>query len=188
MSIAIAAAGDAPSGWVTRFASSIAPGGTVLDIACGHGRHTRWLEARGHRVTGVDRDADALAACGASEAIQLDLEAETTAADRWPFADRRFAAVVVTRYLHRPLFPRLVDALSPGGVLIYETFAVGQARYGKPSSPDFLLRPGELLERCRSLTVVAFEDGMVSHPRPASIQRICAVRDDERDGAPRHAL
>jgi SAM-dependent methyltransferase len=170
---------------VVRFARLIAPGGAVLDVACGSGRHARWLEARGHRVTGVDRDADALAVSGASEALAADLEGES-----WPLPERRFAAVVVTNYLHRPLFPALLDALAPGGVLIYETFAVGNERFGRPSNPAFLLRAGELLERCRDLDIVAYEDGLVDDPAPASRQRICAVRrgDAAGDGPWRHAL
>ncbi len=177
--------GDAPSPWVVRFAPAIEPGGAVLDVACGTGRHARFLEARGHRVTGIDRDADALAASGATETIAFDLETGAP----WPLAGRRFAAVVVTNYLHRPLFPQLVAALADGGVLIVETFAVGQARFGRPSNPAFLLRPGELLDACRSLDVVAYEDGLVGSPPRASIQRIAAVarRDAAGDG-PRHAL
>ncbi len=180
---------DTPSAWVIRFAPSIAASGAVLDVACGRGRHARWLEARGHRVTGVDRDADALASCGASEPILHDLEAGPASGDGWPLAGRRFAAVVVTNYLHRPLFPLLIDALLPGGVLLYETFGVGNERFGKPSNPAFLLERGELLARCEALTIVAFEDGIVDRPRPASIQRICAVRAPPTETAgSRHAL
>ncbi len=162
----------------------------MLDVACGRGRHARWFESRGHRVTGIDRDADALAACGASEAIACDLETEPIA---WPLPTRRFAAVVVTHYLHRPLFPRLIASLAPGGVLIYETFAAGNGRLGKPSNPAFLLEPGELLERCRGLTVVAYEDGLVALPAPASVQRICCVWEPSgyasaTSTAVRHAL
>lgn len=167
-----------------RFASAIEPGGAVLDVACGRGRHARWFEAHGHQVTGIDRDRDALDACGASEPIACDLEV-ADAATAWPVHGRRFAAVVVTNYLHRPLFPLLIDALADGGVLIVETFAAGNARFGRPSNPDFLLEPGELLARCASLTVVAYEDGIVTVPRPASVQRICAVRTA---GDHRHAL
>ena len=181
--------GDPPSAWVVRFAPLVAAGGTVLDVACGRGRHARWFEARGHRVTGIDHDAEALAVCGASEPLCCDLEASPATGDAWPFAGRHFAAVVVANYLHRPLFGALLDALAPGGVLLYETFAVGNGRFGKPSNPAFLLEAGELLARCAALTVVAYEDGIVESPRPASVQRICAVRPAV-DGAPppRHAL
>ncbi len=159
----------------------------MLDVACGRGRHARWLEARGHRVTGVDRDADALAGSGASETVLHDLEAAPVGIG-WPLGERRFAAVVVTNYLHRPLFPSLIDALLPGGVLLYETFADGNAAFGRPANPAFLLEPGELLRRCATLAIVAFEDGLVAVPRPASIQRICAVRHGPDAAAGRHAL
>ncbi len=178
---------DTPSPWVVRFGPLIAPAGPVLDVACGSGRHARWLEAHGHRVTGVDRDGEALAGSGASETIVADLEGAP-----WPLDDRWFAAVVATNYLHRPLFPALVAALAPGGVLIYETFAVGNERFGKPGNPAFLLRTGELLDHCRDLDVVAYEDGLVDDPAPASRQRICAVRRAVSPNGPagrhRHAL
>jgi SAM-dependent methyltransferase len=178
--------GVAPSPWVVRFAGLIAPGGTVLDVACGRGRHARWLEDRGHRVTGIDRDAAALSVCGASETIACDLETEPVT---WPLAARLFDAVVVTNYLHRPLFAHLIAALAPGGVLLYETFATGHERYGRPSNPAFLLETGELLERCRGLIVVAYEDGLVSAPMPASVQRICCTKPlGDGSVASRHAL
>ncbi len=181
---------DTPSPWVVRFAPLLAAGSSVLDVASGTGRHSRWFESLGHRVTAVDRDADALAASGASETVVGDLEAGEGPGRGWPFSDRRFDAVVVTNYLHRPLFPSLIDALAPHGVLIYETFAAGNGRFGRPRNPDFLLEPGELLRHCASLAVVAFEDGLIASPGRASIQRICAVRDVARGGdAPRrHAL
>ncbi|MEO8936804.1 MAG: class I SAM-dependent methyltransferase [Burkholderiaceae bacterium] len=174
---------ELPSPWVVRFAPLIAAGGSVLDVASGTGRHARWLAARGHRVTAVDRDADALDACGASETIRCDLEMD---GQSWSLGQRAFAAVVVTNYLHRPLFPALIAALAPGGVLLYETFAVGNERFGRPRNPAFLLRPGELLQHCASLDIVAYEDGLITDPGPASIQRICAV-STPLDG-PRHAL
>ena len=177
---------DAPSPWVERFAGLIAAGGTVLDVACGRGRHARWLEHRGHRVTGIDRDAAALAACGASETIICDLETEPVT---WPLDTRCFDAVVVTNYLHRPLFAQLIAALAPGGMLLYETFATGNGRYGRPSNPAFLLETGELLARCGALIVVAFEDGIVSTPTHASVQRICCTKARADGGAAaRHAL
>jgi SAM-dependent methyltransferase len=162
----------APSAWVARFAALIAPGGACLDLACGGGRHTRLLAARGHAVTAVDRDAEAIAALrglAGVEAVVADLEAGP-----WPLPGRRFAAVVVANYLYRPLFPAILNALEDGGVLIYETFAVGNERFGRPRNPDFLLRPGELLDVVRGrLTVVAYEHGLID--RPAVVQRICAV-------------
>ncbi|MDR5854857.1 class I SAM-dependent methyltransferase [Caballeronia sp. LZ062] len=164
-----------PSGWVTRWAHLVAPGADVLDVASGSGRHARWLAKRGHAVLAVDRDAEALAslsACAGITTLVADLEGAP-----WPLSgDRRFGAVVVTNYLHRPLFGHLIDSLAPGGVLIYETFAAGNERIGKPSNPAFLLTPGELLEAVRGrLRVIAYEDGSVEHPRAAYVQRICAV-------------
>ena len=168
---------DTPSPWVMRFAHLISRGGTVLDVACGSGRHLRWLAARGFRVCGVDRDAEALSASqGAGELIVADLEAGP-----WPLGERRFDAVVVTNYLWRDKLPRVVAAVAPGGVLLYETFAVGNERYGRPSNPAFLLRPGELLEATRGLHVVAYEDGVLDEPT-RRVQRIAALR--ARSGDP----
>ncbi len=172
-----------PSAWVTRFASLIPRGGSVLDLACGSGRHARYLLALGHPVVMVDRDvsgvADLAHAAGA-EIVRHDLEGPAP----WPFGTRLFAAVVVTNYLHRPLFARIVQAVAPGGILIYETFAEGNAAFGRPRNPDFLLGRGELLDRTRpNLQVIAFEDIAVSSPRPAMVQRIAAVRPGGRSSA-----
>ena len=159
-----------PSAWVERFASFVPVGAPVLDVASGDGRHARLFLARGHPVTAVDRDTSRLGEPGMT-IVEADLETGP-----WPLADARFGGVVVTNYLHRPLFPALVAAVAPGGALIYETFAQGNERFGKPRNPDHLLRPGELLEAVRgSLRVVAYEDLEVSAPRPAMVQRICAV-------------
>ena len=165
---------DQPSGWVARFAPLLPPG-EALDLACGHGRHARLLAALGHTVLAVDRDPAALAACAGPgvRALQLDLEEEGCC---WPFAPGRFVGIVVTNYLHRPLFPLLIDCLAEGGVLIYETFAAGNGQFGKPSNPAFLLEPGELLRRTAGLRVLAFEDGYVDSPQPAMVQRICALK------------
>lgn len=164
-----------PSPWVVRFAPLVPAGGAVLDLASGGGRHTRLFLARGHPVTCVDRDLGglgALASRSGVEAITADLEDGSP----WPLAGRRFAGVVVVNYLWRPLFATLLAALAPGGVLIYATFAAGNEALGRPANPDFLLRPGELLEAVRGrLTVVAYEHGRVEHPRPRIRQRICAV-------------
>jgi SAM-dependent methyltransferase len=162
------------SPWVARFAHLIPPFGTVLDLAAGSGRHSRFLLEQGHSVLAVDRDIEALADIGdvRLSLLQADLES-----DPWPFGDRRFAGVVVTNYLHRPLLASLVAAVGEGGAFIYETFAEGNAAFGRPSNPDFLLRPGELLKAvCGALEVVAYEHGQVERPRPAVIQRIAAVR------------
>lgn len=166
-----------PSEWVRQWAHLIAPGGTVLDLASGAGRHARWLAQRGHPVAALDRDAAALATLRDVPGIgtlECDLEGAP-----WPLPDdARFAAIVVTNYLHRPLMGRLLDALAPGGVLIYETFAQGNETVGKPSNPAFLLAPGELLAVCAPLLrVIAYQDGFILHPREAFVQRICAVRE-----------
>lgn len=162
-----------PSPWVVRFASLIQAGGAVLDLACGGGRHTRFLLDRGHPVTAVDRDTSALGEVSGAEVIEVDLEDGRA----FPLAGRRFAAVVVTRYLHRPILPDLVAAVATGGVLIYETFASGQERYGRPTCADFLLNPGELLDVVRpALRVLAYEDLTLDEPSPSVMQRICARR------------
>ena len=160
-----------PSAWVQRWAHLIAPDSTVLDVACGAGRHMRYLAARGHRVTGVDRNPEAVAMAQASGlVICADIENGP-----WPFDGQTFACVVVTNYLWRPLLPILVGSVAPGGVLIYETFAAGNESVGKPSRPDFLLQPGELLQATESLRTVAYEDGFEASP-DRFVQRIVAVR------------
>ncbi|MDD2729881.1 bifunctional 2-polyprenyl-6-hydroxyphenol methylase/3-demethylubiquinol 3-O-methyltransferase UbiG [Malikia sp.] len=191
---------QAPSDWVRRWGHLVPdrPGGArVLDLACGSGRHSRWLMRQGHQVTAVDRDAQALA--GLAElapwvrTLRADLENGP-----WPLAGREFEAVVVTNYLWRPLWPDILASLAPGGLLIHETFAHGNASVGRPSRPDFLLQPGELLRACAELRVVAYEDGFLTHPE-RYVQRIAAVREsgaaepavttgDKAVAPPRHAL
>jgi SAM-dependent methyltransferase len=165
-----------PSAWVTRWAERVPAGGRVLDVACGGGRHACFFAARGYGVDAVDRDDAAISMLrGVAGVVALCADIEAGA---WPYSGRRFQGVVVTKYLHRPLLPLLVDAVAPGGALIYETFAVGQERFGRPQNPDYLLQPGELLEAVRGrLRVVAYEDRVVTEPEPACIQRICAVRE-----------
>ncbi|MFM0000390.1 class I SAM-dependent methyltransferase [Paraburkholderia dipogonis] len=176
-----------PSPWVRDWAHLVAAGGAVLDVASGAGRHARFFASLGHPVTAIDRDAAALDALR-DEPLVTPLEADLEGA-AWPLpADAKFAAVVVTNYLHRPLFPQLLRALAPGGVLVYETFAQGNESVGKPSNPAFLLAPGELLERVRGqLRVVAFQDGFLAQPRPAYVQRICAILEAERSDDPAQA-
>lgn len=165
---------DPPLEWVTRFAPLIPNGGAVLDLACGQGRHTRYLTDQGYAVTALDKGVDSLSAGEGVEAVSHDLEDGSP----WPFGGREFSGIVVTNYLYRPILLDIVDTLAPGGVLIYQTFAVGNAEFGRPRRPEFLLMPGELLEavtdRC---TVIAYEHGTVALPRPAVVQRICAVRN-----------
>ncbi|UXH80920.1 class I SAM-dependent methyltransferase [Roseateles amylovorans] len=186
------------------------PDATALDLACGSGRHLIPLAEAGLRVTGVDRDAAALtglrARLPASELIEADIEAGP-----WPLGDRVFDLVVVTNYLWRPLFPNIADAVAPGGWLIYETFTDGQQHIGRPSRPEFLLRPGELLTAFGGLRIVAFEDGFTggaglaasgargadgsAPPSPGGVngryvQRVAAVREQTpRPGVfPRYRL
>ncbi|WP_407970706.1 class I SAM-dependent methyltransferase [Burkholderia pyrrocinia] len=163
-----------PSRWVARWSTLVPTGGVVLDVAAGGGRHARWFASHGHPVVALDRDPAALRTIVGVDARDADLEGAP-----WPLpADERFAAVIVTHYLHRPLWPHLLDAVAPGGVLIYETFAQGNETVGKPSNPAFLLAPGELLDAVHGrLRVVAYEDGFVAAPREAFVQRLCAVRE-----------
>ncbi|MDP2004614.1 MAG: class I SAM-dependent methyltransferase [Rubrivivax sp.] len=179
-----------PSPWVQRFAHLVRPGGSVLDVACGSGRHVRWLSEQGFAVTGVDRDASALAAVeGQAELLVADIEGGA-----WPLPGRRFDGVVVTNYLWRPLFPQLLGALAEGGVYLHETFADGHQHIGRPSRPDFLLQRGELLQACAGLCIVAFEDGFEDRPAGDAsggryVQRIAAVKGPPGAALPpRYAL
>jgi len=162
----------APSAWVMRWAALIRPGGTVLDVAAGHGRHTRALLERGFKVTATDVDVSGLDDVEAkARVVEADLETGA-----WPFAGRAFDGIVVANYLHRPHFPHLIAALNDGGVLIFETFGQGNEKLGRPRNPNFLLAPGELLAAFSALQVVAYEHGEEHAPRPAVRQRICAIK------------
>ena len=166
-----------PSPWVVRHVQSIPARGKVLDLACGSGRHARFLAGLGYPVLAVDRDARALAGVSTIKGImtrQLDLEGE-----EWPLAGQVFDCIVVTNYLWRPRLPDVLALLAPGGALIYETFMVGNAAYGKPSNPDFLLQAGELrqLAAAAGLREVDYAEGYVASPKPAMRQAICAIRD-----------
>jgi len=160
---------------VARFAALVPEAGRVLDLACGGGRHARFFLDRGHPVTAIDIDLAGIADLAGRpdvEAIEIDLEGDAP----WPLAERRFAGVVVTNYLHRPILPRVVAAVAPGGALIYETFAAGNERFGRPSNPDFLLQPGELIDAVRGrLEIIAYENLEVAEPKPAMVQRIAAI-------------
>ena len=166
----------AASPWLQRWAHLLPAAGSALDLACGSGRHLRWLVAHGLRPIGVDRDCAALAAsadlaeAGLAELIQADVENGP-----WPCAGRSFDVVVVTNYLWRPLWAQLLAAVAPGGLLLYETFADGNQTVGKPSRPDFLLQPGELISACQGLRIVAYEDGFLQAP-DRFVQRVVAVR------------
>ncbi|MBM3510753.1 MAG: class I SAM-dependent methyltransferase [Alphaproteobacteria bacterium] len=178
---------ERPSSWVERFLPLIprrTAGGT-LDLACGRGRHVRALRAHGLGVVALDRDPAALAAIAdpAVEKVAADLEA-----GGWPFGERRFDGIVVTNYLHRPLFPALARALNPGGILIYETFARGNERFGRPRNPDHLLKPGELLAAFAQLHVIAYGCGAIGDERPRVVARLCAARAETPVDAAAFAL
>jgi SAM-dependent methyltransferase len=166
---------ETPSPWVTRWAGCIKAEGRVLDVAAGNGRHSRYLASLGYSVEAVDRDPAAREGLRGTPGVYArvaDLEKAP-----WPYTGERFDGIVVTNYLFRPMLPLLVDSLPFGGVLIYETFAAGNERYGRPSNPAYLLQPGELLEVARNaMRVIAYEDVIVSEPKPAAVQRLCAVR------------
>ena len=169
-----------PSPWVRRWSHLISPGATVLDVACGSGRHVRWFTGRGCKVTGVDRNAAAL------EPLRpiADVRVADIEVGPWPLAGQRFDAVVCTNYLWRALLPTIVASVAEHGVLIYETFAAGNETVGKPSNPGFLLRPGELLETAApELRVIAFEDGFLEAPE-RFVQRIVAVREGAGEAEP----
>ncbi|HTT12063.1 MAG TPA: class I SAM-dependent methyltransferase [Burkholderiaceae bacterium] len=170
---------EAPSPWVTRFAHLVASGATVLDVACGAGRHAAYFAARGCRVDAVDRDpafAGNFAGLARVRFLVADIESGP-----WPYAGRRFDAVLVTNYLHRPLLPLLRESVADGGILLYETFARGNEAFGRPSNPAFLLQPRELLDAfAQGFFVVAYEDGEIAAPRRARVQRLCAIRGGAR--------
>jgi SAM-dependent methyltransferase len=176
-----------PSEWVQRWSHLVPPASTVLDVACGSGRHVQWFADRGCLVTGIDRDATAMRPLkDIAELIVADIEA-----DPWPLGARSFDAVVVVNYLWRPRLPDVIACVGEGGVLIYETFAVGNETIGKPSNPDFLLLPGELLEATQGLRVVAFEDGFEAESEtlpPRFVQRIVAVRKTGAKALRQHLL
>jgi SAM-dependent methyltransferase len=172
-----------PSQWVVEHAPLIRKGGRVLDLACGSGRHAIWLAGQGYQVDAIDRDAQALAGLQGRPHIHAhitDLETGSWPADDAYYAENYhsiYDAIIVSRYLFRPLLNTLAAMLAPGGVLIYETFMLGNERYGRPSNPDFLLMPDELKSVYATLLkVCAFEQGKVEEPVPAMMQRICAIK------------
>ncbi|MBS0506520.1 MAG: class I SAM-dependent methyltransferase [Proteobacteria bacterium] len=161
----------APSDWIRRWSHLVPAGGQVLDVACGQGRHMRWFSERNHQVTGIDKAPQAIeSVVNLGRAIRADIEAAP-----WPLPGRRFDCVLVTNYLWRPLLPTIVASVAPGGLLLYETFAQGNETVGRPARAEFLLRPGELLQACQGLRVVAYEDGYLDEPA-RFVQRIAAVR------------
>ena len=166
------ARGRPPAAWIVQWAGLVPAGSAVLDLAAGGGRHALFFAERGHPVTAVDRDTSRLPDHPRLEPLTADLEDGSP----WPLAGRRFGAVVVTNYLHRPLYACIIDAIAADGVLLYETFAVGHEALGRPTNPDFLLRDNELFDVARGrLTIVAFEQGRVDGERPAIVQRLAAT-------------
>lgn len=164
----------APSPWVLRFSSLIPARGHVLDLACGSGRHARFFALAGHAVDAVDIDLSGLRQMPVGvHPLQADIEGMP-----WPYPNKKFSGVIVTNYLHRPLMPALIASIASGGALIYETFAAGNEKYGRPARADFLLQSGELLDAVRGhLQVIAYENIYVDSPKPAMVQRIAAVRE-----------
>jgi len=173
-----------PSLWVKRWSHLVPDGGRVLDVACGSGRHVRWFTHRGAQVTAVDRDAPAVVPLRALPGPPVEVIVADIENGAWPLLDRRFDAVVVTNYLWRPLFPTLLASVDEGGVLIYETFAVGNETVGRPSKPDFLLQRRELLAATTGLRLVAYEEGFLDTPE-RFVQRVVAVREPNADAGPR---
>lgn len=170
-----------PSPWIVRWSHLVPPQATVLDIACGGGRHLAWFAQRGHAVTGIDRDLEAAQkATVPGTLVCADIESQP-----WPLMDgdqpQVFGGVLVTNYLWRPLLPTMVQSVAPGGVFLYETFASGNATVGRPARPEFLLQPGELLDACKDLHVIAYENGFLDGPA-RFVQRVVAIRPCEPDG------
>ena len=172
-----------PSSWVARFAPLIPKGGLVLDLACGSGRHSQLLANLGYSVLAVDQDVAAIEALNSSFITPKCLNLEQ---DAWPLPESKFGGIVVTNYLYRPHLDRLPELLEESGILIYETFAQGNGEFGKPSNPNFLLKPGELLAFAarHSLKVIAYQDIYVDQPKPAMVQGLCAVKGRLKDCIP----
>ncbi len=161
------------SEWIERWSCLVAPGARLLDVACGSGRHVRWFVSRLAKVTGVDRDERVMAPLRTvARIVVADIENGP-----WPLGDETFDAVIVTNYLWRPLLPKIVGSVAPGGVLLYETFGQRQAEFGRPRNPDFLLRPRELLQVTEGMHVLAYEDVVLEHPK-RHVQRVAATRHD----------
>lgn len=167
---------ESPSSWIVKFAPLIKSQGLVLDLACGSGRHAKWLAQQGYQVDALDRDPIATSSMQGIDGIRIQLtDLETTEP---PSFEHSYDGIIVSRYLHRPILTSLATILKPGGILIYETFMRGNERYGKPSNPDFLLMPDELLNTYSPLlNVISFEQGEVVEPKPAMLQRICAQKN-----------
>jgi SAM-dependent methyltransferase len=167
---------EVPAQWVEKYVSLIPEIGQVLDLACGGGRHSRYLLAKGYSVLALDKDISGLADLGGAPNLEI-LEFDLENGKAFPLRDRKFSGIIVVNYLFRPILGDLIDVLAEGGVLIYQTFMLGSEAYGRPRNPDFLLKENELREVFgASLDVVAFEQGYVERPAPAVVQKICAVK------------
>ena len=175
-------AADQPSAWIEHFSPLVPTGGRVLDLACGSGRHARSFLKKGHPLTALDRDVSGLQDLNDNPWIEI-LQSDLEAGEPWPLGERTFACIVVVNYLYRPLFPAIARALSPSGVLLYETFSLGHEKFGRPRNPDYLLRPGELLSAFgERLSVLAFEQGRIERSSgPAVKQFLCAINGPVED-------
>lgn len=173
-----------PSPWVLRFAPLVKAGGSVLDLACGGGRHCRYFLEQGHKVVALDRSTNAISDLSSNPACEIvcaDLETNDVVFNEiGELAGRQFDGIIVVNYLYRPLLNYFLNALAPGGVLIYETFARGNEKFGHPRNPDHLLKSAELLDLVQNeLNVIAYEHGLdTNRQRPVVIQRICATKSD----------
>ena len=167
-----------PVEWVRRHSETIRQYGSVLDLACGRGRHTRFLLEQGYKVTAIDRDVSQLSIAQETDNLKI-IEHDLEGSARWPFVAKAFDGIVAVNYLSRPLFPKIIDGLAHNGILIYQTFAIGNAKFGRPRNPDFLLRENELLDAfAQRLTVVEFHQGYIEKPSPAIVQRICCINQN----------
>ena len=171
---------DSPADWVIEYSKLIPLGGQVLDVACGRGRNTRFLLEKGYSVVALDKDVEGLSDLKNHPDLEI-IAADLEDGRPFPVLNRQFSGIVVTNYLYRPLFGDLVSALAGGGVLIYQTFMQGNEEFGRPRNPDFLLKENELKDEFGStLDVIAFEQGYTEKPKPAMVQKICALKKENK--------
>ena len=164
-----------PNKWVECYSSLIPSGGSVLDLACGSGRHTGMLLNKGYQVTAVDIDTTLIKQNFSNKNLNI-VKCDLESLSFWPFEKNSFLGIIVVNYLHRPLFSKIIESLREEGVLVYQTFADGHSRYGKPKNPDYLLKRGELKTVFDSMKIISYQHGYLSYPSQSIIQRICCVK------------